>query len=202
MIALSDNNTFGDFFIDGNKFATDFTLHTIVYISLFGGNFQADTPIQRRPAGVANNDWWGNLFQIQENEPLFNSKLERNLNNLALISGNLKLFESAAKEDLIWLITKKIVKSINISARIAAPEKLELEIFLKKPNDVEEKFSFLWDATLAYFQDPGGTGEKSELVYDVLDGGSASYIPPDVLDGGSASYIPPNVLDGGSAISN
>jgi len=153
MIALKDNKTRGDFYIENGKIKTDLTLHTIIYISLFGGNTQADTPIKRRPAGVDNNDWWGNLFSIQKPEDKFNTKFERALQSIAMMSGTLKKYEQAAIEDLQWLITKKIVDSVDATASIVSAQRLKMEINVIKPGQVEEKYSYIWDATLEYLQE-------------------------------------------------
>ena len=153
MIALKDNGTRGDFAIINGKIRTDLTLHTIVYISLYGGNTQADTPIQRRPEGVENKDWFGNLFFVQEPENQFNSKFERALNEVALYTGNLKQYEQAAIEDLQWLIDKKIAKSVDATATIPGAQKLRIDIDIIKPDNIEERYSFIWDSTLQYLQE-------------------------------------------------
>jgi phage gp46-like protein len=153
MIALKDNNTTGDFFIDNGKIRTDLTLHTIVYISIFGGNTQADTPNQRRPEGVENLDWWGNSFEVQTPENRFNSKFERALYEVALMSGNLKKYEQAAIQDCQWLVTKKIATVVNATASIVGAQRLRIDIDITKPDKVEERYSYIWDATLQYLQE-------------------------------------------------
>jgi len=153
MIALKDNNTRGDFAIVDNVIATDLTLHTPVYISIYGGNTQADTPTKRRPAGVENLDWWGNIYSVQNPENRFNSKFERALNEIPIMSGTLKKFEQAAIEDCTWLITKKIAKSVDATASIENAQRLKIEITIEKPEKIEEKYSFIWDATQQYLQE-------------------------------------------------
>jgi len=148
MIGLTDNNTRGDFKIISGKIATDLTFHTIIYLSLFGGNLASNTPAQRRPAGVINDDWWGNVGEITADKIPFNSNFERSLIENSLISGNLRIIEQAANNDLEWMKTKKIIESVESSASITGVDKLKMEITIKKPEGIEEKFEYFWDNTL------------------------------------------------------
>lgn len=151
-IALKDNNTRGDFVIDvTGEFATDLTLHTPIYISLFGGNTQADTPAQKRPSGTINLDWWGNVFD--RTNPVFNTKFERALNEIPIMSGNLRLFVLAAEQDLQWLVDEGIAKSISASVRIAEAQKIVVEIDVIQPENQSEKFTYLWDQSLVYLRE-------------------------------------------------
>ena len=63
MIKLISDYTNGDLSIVNGKIEFDYSLETAVFLSLFGGNKEADTKEKRNPAGVENNDWFGNLYQ-------------------------------------------------------------------------------------------------------------------------------------------
>jgi phage gp46-like protein len=147
MIGLRDNLTKGDFAIINGKIATDFTLATPVYFSLFGGNFEADTPIQRRPNGAENKDWWGNLFEVRNPENRFNSKFERAAYTTPILSGTLRSFEQAAESDLSWMVEQNIAASVAAMVTIAAINELKIVIDIIKPDGTTENFSYLFNIT-------------------------------------------------------
>lgn len=147
MIGLRDNLTKGDFAIINGKIATDLTLATPVYFSLFGGNYQADTPIQRRPSGAENQDWWGNLFETRNPENRFNSKFERAVYTTPILSGTLRSFERAAESDLSWMVSQNIAQSVSATVTISGLNELKIVIDIIKPDGTTENYNYLFDIT-------------------------------------------------------
>ena len=146
MIKLKNYNRYGGIQIIRGKIATDHTLETPIYLSLFGGNIEAQTTSTRNPAGVENLDWFGNLYQQKQGFPLFNSSFEKILRNTVLISGNIKVFQKAIAEDLDWLVKRKIAKSISSAITITGRNSMTIEITVVKPDNTENKYQYLYGA--------------------------------------------------------
>lgn len=145
MIKLISNLTTGELEIKNKKIATDNTLETPVYISLFGGNVEASTTTQRNEPGIDNLDWFGNLYQKEQNKEPFNSLTEKTIKTKALVSGNIKFFEQAILSDLNWLIKNKIAKETKPVVTITGNNNLKLEITIKRPDKTEEKYQYLYE---------------------------------------------------------
>lgn len=145
MIALKNYVRFGGPDLTTHYLATDATLYTPIYISLFGGNIEADTQERRQPAGVENKDWWGNLFQDANGEARYNSAFERAVMNTPFTSAAYREFERAISADLDWLILAKIVKKLDSEFRIVSPRELEITINVERPEGIEEKHQYLWN---------------------------------------------------------
>lgn len=145
MIALRNYVRFGGPDLTTHYLATDSTLYTPIYISLFGGNIEADTQERRQPPGVENRDWWGNLFQNTNGEARYNSAFERTVMNTPFTSAAFREFERAISADLDWLIIDKIVKKMDSAFRIVSATVLEVTINVERPDGIEEKHQYLWD---------------------------------------------------------
>lgn len=145
MLKLLNYVRYGGPDLDGHKLNTDKTLYTPIYLSLYGGNTEADTTEERQPAGVDNLDWWGNLYQDATGEARFNSRFERTVMGTPFTSAAFKDFEKAIADDLEWLITAKIVKKLSSSFTLISQTRLEIIIYLAHPDDIEEKYQFLWE---------------------------------------------------------
>src|SRR5689334_724191 len=94
---LGETGGGGDFTLLGNDLAVDDSIGTAVYLSMFGGNVEADTT--NRIQGVQYFDYWGNVF-IDDPILQFNSLTERTLNKTPLTSAGRVIIENAIKKDL------------------------------------------------------------------------------------------------------
>lgn len=100
-IGESDGNG-GDLKLLGNDIALVYGNENQVYLALFGGNVEQNTP----PIVTANQteDFWGNnLFWPNDPSRQFNSNTERILNTTALNSAGRIIIENAVKSDLKFL---------------------------------------------------------------------------------------------------
>ena len=96
-------------------------LESAVYLSLWGGN-------EDHSGGEADEhlEWWGNKIENAESRKL-RSRTQYVLRNLVAIPANLRLVESAVREDLAWL-TEEIATSVDAVARITAPKRISLTV--------------------------------------------------------------------------
>lgn len=145
MIKLISDLTTGQLSAEG-KIKLDAGLETSIFISLFGGNVGGVTTNNRKPAGVENKDYFGNLYLKEMNKPLFNSKFESFLKENALTSGNLKTLRQHALSDLEWLVSNKAVKSFEIEFEIEAVNRIKIGITAKQPDKTEKKYQYLWSS--------------------------------------------------------
>jgi len=107
-------------------------LQTTVYLSLFGGNQYG----KQEPESNNYKEWWGNIGEVEENQYI--SKTQNFIEGMPLITSNLNALEEAAKEDLKWLIDKKIATKIIVNVSIPNLNMVKLEIEINN-----EKFEFL-----------------------------------------------------------
>lgn len=143
MIKLVSDKTTGQLTAKG-KVQLDATLETPIFLSLFGGNVAGVTTKNRKPAGIKNLDWFGNLYFKEVNKPLFNSKFEKFLKENALSTGNLITLKQYALTDLDWLINLKVVKSFEISFEITGANSLKVDITAIEPDNTKKEYSYLW----------------------------------------------------------
>jgi len=147
MIKLRNYIRFGGPDLSNGYLASDGSLYTPIYISLFGGNLEADTGERRQPPGVENRDWWGNLMQDAAGESRYNSAFERAVISTPFTSAAFKEFERAIAADLDWLILAKIVKKMDSDFLLVSPRQLEITINVERPDGIEEKHQYLWERT-------------------------------------------------------
>jgi hypothetical protein len=130
----------------GNGSDTEFDLtdglFNYVYLYLFGGNIEEDTP-ETPTAGKFRNDYWANgLFNT---ELQFNSTTERALLENAITSQGLENIRNAIVFDLKGL---KDLAEIDVDLISSNVDKLEINVSLKEPDsDQLQTFNFIWDAT-------------------------------------------------------
>ena len=144
-LALQETGSGGDIQLKGADLVVTDSIFNQIYMALFGGNPQASTTGEELIT-EQRGDWWGNdlLFQDQP-EIQQNSTFEQKLNNVALNSSGRLEIEEAAKKDLDFL---KEIAEITIETRIIGIDKIEIIIFAKEPENIEEQtFIFIWDAT-------------------------------------------------------
>lgn len=143
MIKLVSDKTTGQLSAKG-KIELDATLETPIFLSLFGGNVEGITTNERKPSGVENPDWFGNLYLQEMKKPLFNSKFEKYLKENPITSGNLITLNQKALEDLEWIVKTKAVKSFDIVFEIIGSNAIKIDITANKPNNVKSEYSYLW----------------------------------------------------------
>jgi len=149
MIEMYETLSGGDYALNDEGILLDNSLKTICYISLFGGNLEGSTEVDRKPRGALYLDYWGNVDYLNDETQQFNSEFEKMLAHTAINSGNLIEFESAAEVDLQFLVQQQLVESVSAEASILNPGELKIDIVIKQPSQTEpETFSFLWKETL------------------------------------------------------
>lgn len=112
-IGESDGNG-GDLQQLGNDLAVVYGNENQVYLALFGGNVEQNTPALVTKEQTF--DWWANnLFHPNDKERQFNSNTERTLNTTALNSSGRIKIESAVKDDLAFLIGLGATFTVNVT---------------------------------------------------------------------------------------
>lgn len=121
-IGLFENNNGGDVLVKGNDLVKYYENEGQVYLALFGGNVEADTPA----VPVINkdrNDYWGNFFLNEENQ--FNSRTERALKNTELSSQGRARIQSAVEYDLGYL---KKYADVSVTVSIVGQNRITIKI--------------------------------------------------------------------------
>lgn len=122
-IALFENNNGGDVLVKGNDLVKYYENEGQVYLALFGGNVEEDTPSVQIP-GKVRNYYWGNYYLSSENQ--FNSKTERSLKNVELSSQGRAKIQSAVEYDLNYL---KKYATVDVQVSIIGQNKITIKIF-------------------------------------------------------------------------
>jgi len=122
-VALFENNNGGDSLVKGNDLVKFFENEGQVYLALFGGNVEEDTPTVQIK-GKERNYYWGNYFLNTENQ--FNSRTERTLKNVSLSSQGRGKIQAAVEYDLAYL---KKYANINVVVSIIGQNKITIKIF-------------------------------------------------------------------------
>lgn len=110
-------------------------LHNAVYLSLFGGN-DTDT-------GLADDrqQWWGDTL---DTDPMYQyrGRTAYLLRTLPSTGPTLVAVESAAADDLAWMVELGLADSVEVVSRVVAPKQLELAVTTTVDGRAE-KFLFL-----------------------------------------------------------
>lgn len=108
------NNNGGDIKFLGNDLAVVNGMENQVYLALFGGNVEQNTPSLITAAPTfdywANNLLWPNRADLQ-----FNSNTERVLNTTELSSAGRVKIENAVKNDLTYLKALGATVTVNVT---------------------------------------------------------------------------------------
>lgn len=115
-------------------------LPTAVYLSLFGGN-DDDNALADSTA-----TWWGNVDE-KEKDSQYRSLTQFNLNGLPATPASLRQVEAAARQDLAWLLDRRIVSRIDVEAGMPQRNYIKLTVTIEA-RGVEESFEFVecWKA--------------------------------------------------------
>jgi hypothetical protein len=142
-LQIHENGNGGELLIYKKDLATSESLFTLIYISLFGGNYDSSTS-GNEPENLERFDFWGNdlVFKNQKDKQ-FNSVTEKALNETVLnSSGRLKI-ESAVKRDLNSL---KNIIDLSVSVSILSSTEVSVKIKAsRKGSKSESVFQFTWN---------------------------------------------------------
>lgn len=129
----------------------------MIYLALFGGNVEQDTPTRRIESAQAFDFWGNNLFLPQDQSRQFNSQTERALHSVPLTSSGRLQILNAVKADLKFM---KPFANVASDVIIYATDKVAIGIKLEQPDNLQAKeFIYIWDATrkeLTVIPDIGG----------------------------------------------
>jgi hypothetical protein len=162
----------GDIVKSTKDFVVIYGLGNMVYLALFGGNVEANTPNRRFP-NEQNHDFWANELLMNDEPGLqFNSDTERALMTTPLTSAGRSIIQAAVARDLKHM---KDFAKVGLSVAIIATDVVRLGVRVQEPDNLEARdFIFIWDAT------------RGELVDD-LPARTISFSPP-VSSGGGFDY--------------
>lgn len=155
-IAVFENFNGGDVLVKGNDLVKYYENENQVYLALFGGNVEEDTPTVQ-VKGKERNYYWGNYFLNEENQ--FNSKTERSLKNFELSSQGRGKLQAAVEFDLAYL---KKYADITVQVSIIGQNKLTIKVFTAY-------FSGKKIVTTLTYSSPNMDGDFSLLDFDIQD---------------------------------
>ena len=151
-LLLYENGSGGELHLNSSDLVLVNSLYQQVYLSLFGGNIEANTATTK---SQENNDWWGNDLIFKNNsKKQFNSNTERALNNVTLNpSGRIDILRAV----LYDLRILKEISNISASVHILETNKVQINVLIAKPNSIENKeLQFIWDSA------------KNELIHEKI----------------------------------
>ncbi len=142
-LLLFENGSGGDILVSNNDMTLVETLFQQVYISLFGGNIEANTT-GSEIEGQQRDDWWANTLLFSDTpEKQFNSNTERTLDNVTLNTSGRIDIKRAVESDLNSLSD---IADITVNVVILAHDKVQISVLLQKPDGEEDKIlQFIWD---------------------------------------------------------
>lgn len=134
----------GDYIRKTNDLYVIDGFQSMPYISLFGGNTEASTKINR-PEAVQAFDFWGNSLIPNNASIQFNSETERTLMNTALTSAGRIVIENAVKKDLAFMSD---FADVTVQVSIISTDKVRIYIKIMQPDNLQNKeFIYIWSAT-------------------------------------------------------
>lgn len=140
---IFESGSGGEISIKNDDLVMSESLFTLIYISLFGGNYEAETT-GNEVSGQERFDYWANdlIFKNFKGKQ-YNSLTERTLNEVALnSSGRLKI-ESAVNQDLSSI---KEIANLTIFVSIVSESEVLIKVSLESlQNQSERAFEFLWN---------------------------------------------------------
>ncbi len=142
-ILLYENGNGGDLEILGGDLATTETIFQQMYLALFGGNVEQNTP-DVRESDEESFSWWANtlFFENQESRQ-FNSNTERAINNNVLNTSGRLAIETAVNTDLEYL---RNISNFTSSVSILSNNILSISVSLEQPEGIQDReIQFIWD---------------------------------------------------------
>lgn len=125
---LRQTNDGGEITVEGGLVLMSDGLETAAYLSLFGGNDD-----DAGDGASAALQWWGNLDEV-EPAGVYRSETQNLMRGLPAVPSNLRRFEQAGGRDLAWLVESRNVRSVTVSARIPALNRVQLDVVIVKLN--------------------------------------------------------------------
>lgn len=133
-IAIKETGNGGDVVLRGADLALVYSIENEVYLATFGGNREQDTP-----AVVTEEQsfdcWFNNLLYKGDSKLQFNSKTERQMDNVALTSEGRTKIEDAIKEDIKYLQDAGAVISVKVV--IKSDDWIQTKIEARMPDGSE-----------------------------------------------------------------
>ena len=119
------------------------SLYQTIYISLFGGNIEANT-LGNEIDSEERFDYWANDLVFKNNpSKQFNSNTERTLNNIVINSSGRLELKRSVESDLFFL---NKIADLNVNIVILGTNKIKINIVLESiPNQSDKQFQFIWD---------------------------------------------------------
>jgi len=155
-IALFENFNGGDVLVNGNDLVKYYENEGQIYLALFGGNVEGDTPAVPQN-GRDHVDYWGNFFLPVENQ--FNSKTERTLKLTELSSKGRGIIQAAVEYDLTYL---QKYANVTVTVAIVGNNKVSINI-------ITEYFTGKKTLTVLTYSYVGGDGDFSILDFSTND---------------------------------
>ncbi len=145
-LLLKETLNGGDLVKTPKDVAVIFGFQNVPYLSMFGGNVEENTPLERK-AGQQYFDYWGNdIFAPNEPNIQFNSETERVLNSVALNSAGRKAIQNAVENDLSVMSD---YVDVEVDVQVTSDDRVEILIGMRKPNNLNAiQFIYIWDATI------------------------------------------------------
>lgn len=134
-----------DLALERGQLATDDGLRTAVLVSLFtDARARDDDPLPQR--GEDRRGWWGDALATIDGDAI-GSRLW--LLDREKITGQTVIrAREYAREALAWLITDRVVASIDIEVEAIRPETLAIAVTITRPTGPDrQRFDFVWNAT-------------------------------------------------------
>ena len=133
----------GEIEVDDGLISDCETFSTSIYLSLFGGNANDDS-------GRSKDTWWGNLIPGTKQEEKYISKFQAVINGVPLSARNLQKAQTAAKEDLSWIVDKKIADEVNATLSAENKNRVYLYVTINKDGTkiYECEYAFQWKGAL------------------------------------------------------
>lgn len=142
-LTIFESGSGGDLAVINGDLAVTQTLYNQVYLSLFGGNIEANTTTNVLPT-EQRFDWWGNLLTMPNtpNEQ-FNSNTERTLNEVALNSVGRQTILRAVEADLSYL---EALLNYSVGVELLNTNRVRISInFTQKTNQQNKTLILVYD---------------------------------------------------------
>jgi len=131
-----------DIVIENDVLKGDEGLQTAVAISLFTDQ---RVTLDELPDGEDDrHGWWGDMFPEIDQDKI-GSKIWT-LARAKKVPLTLVQIEEFSKQALQWMIDDGLVSTVTATAEFVNDEQTKLDIEIERPDDIEAKFSVIWDA--------------------------------------------------------
>jgi hypothetical protein len=133
-LAIVETGNGGDLVKTGNDLSFVFSIQSMIYLSLFGGNVEGDTTTKSNEEEQSFDYWANDLLMKTEPSQQFNSQTERTLSKVAFNSdGRVKIL-NAVKNDLKYFSSDLGVE-LKIEVRIIDYKEVQIDIFVKETEE-------------------------------------------------------------------